>query len=76
LPPKGIPGRCNQVRGKGKDLKRRAQKFVALAQDNVQDVMETGQNAYAHAKKGVSVTDKSKRAPRKAGEKFGMQFAR
>jgi gas vesicle protein len=57
----GVSDGVNQVRGTGKDLKRRAQKFVALAQDNVQDVMETGQNAYAHAKKGVSLADKSKR---------------
>ena len=40
-----------QVRGTGKDLKRSAQKIVTLAQDQVQDAVEAGQEAYDQAKK-------------------------
>ena len=41
----------NQVRATGKDLKCRAQKVVDMAIDQVQDAVETGDNAYNHAKK-------------------------
>ena len=47
----GVSDGVHQVRSTGKDLKRRAQKLVNLAQDQVQDVMAAGQNAYSHAKK-------------------------
>jgi gas vesicle protein len=46
----GVSDGVNQVRGTGKELKRRAQKFVAPAQEHVQDAMEAGQNAYTDAK--------------------------
>jgi gas vesicle protein len=46
----GVSDGVNQVRGTGKDLKRRTQKTVALAQDQVQDAMEAGQEAYSQAK--------------------------
>jgi gas vesicle protein len=47
----GVSDGVNRVRGTGKDLKRRTQKIVALAQDHVQDAMEAGQDAYSQAKK-------------------------
>jgi gas vesicle protein len=47
----GASDGVNQVRSTGKDLKRKAQKIVALAQDNVQEAMEAGQDAYSQAKK-------------------------
>jgi gas vesicle protein len=46
----GVSDGVNQVRGTGKDLKRRTQKTVALAQDQAQDAMEAGQEAYSQAK--------------------------
>ena len=46
----GVSDGVNQVRGTGKDLKRRTQKTVALAQDHVQDAIEAGQQAYSQAK--------------------------
>jgi len=47
----GVSEGVNQVRSTAKDLNRRAQKIVALAQDHVQDAMEAGQEAYSQAKK-------------------------
>jgi gas vesicle protein len=47
----GVSDGVNQVRTTGKDLNRRAQKIVALAQDRVKDAMEAGQAAYSQAKK-------------------------
>jgi gas vesicle protein len=47
----GVSDGVNRVRGTGKDLKRRTQKIVALAQDHVQDAIEAGQDAYSQAKK-------------------------
>jgi gas vesicle protein len=47
----GVSDGVNQVRNTGKDLKRKAQKIVALAQDNVREAMEAGQDAYSQAKK-------------------------
>jgi gas vesicle protein len=47
----GVSDGVNRVRSAGKDLKRRAQKIAALAQDHVQDAVETGQEAYSQAKK-------------------------
>ncbi len=47
----GVSDGVDQVRNAGKDLNRRAQKIVALAQDRVQDAMEAGQAAYSQAKK-------------------------
>ena len=47
----GVSDGVNQVRSTAKDLNRRAQKIVALAQDHVQDAVEAGQEAYSQAKK-------------------------
>jgi gas vesicle protein len=47
----GVSDGVNQVRSTGKDLKRKAQKIVAVAQDNVQEAIEAGQEAYSQAKK-------------------------
>ena len=47
----GVSDGVNQVRSAGKDLNRRAQKIVTLAQDHVQDAMEAGQEALSQAKK-------------------------
>jgi gas vesicle protein len=47
----GVSDGVNRVRSTGKDLKRRTQKIVALAQDHVQDAVEAGQEAYGQAKK-------------------------
>jgi gas vesicle protein len=47
----GVSDGVNQVRGTGEDLKRSAQKIVTLAQDQVQDAVEAGQEAYNQAKK-------------------------
>jgi gas vesicle protein len=47
----GVSDGVNRVRSTGKDLKRRTQKIIALAQDHVQDAVEAGQEAYGQAKK-------------------------
>jgi gas vesicle protein len=47
----GVSDGVNQVRSTGKDLNRRAQKIVTLAQDHVHDAAEAGQEAYSQAKK-------------------------
>ena len=47
----GASDGVNRVRSTGKDLKRKTQKIVALAQDHVQDAVEAGQEAYSQAKK-------------------------
>ena len=47
----GVSDGVNQVRSTAKDLNRRAQKIVTLAQDHVQDAVEAGQEAYSQAKK-------------------------
>ena len=41
----------NHVRATGKDLKRRAQKVVDMAIDQVQDAVDAGDSAYNHAKR-------------------------
>jgi gas vesicle protein len=47
----GLKDGVNQVRTTGKDLKRRAQKVVDMARDQVQDAVDAGDSAYSHAKK-------------------------
>jgi gas vesicle protein len=47
----GVSDGVDQARSTGKDLKRRAQKIVALAQDHVQDAIEAGQESYNQANK-------------------------
>jgi gas vesicle protein len=47
----GVSAGVSQARSTGKDLNRRAQKIVTLAQDHVQDAVEAGQEAYSQAKK-------------------------
>jgi gas vesicle protein len=47
----GLKDGVNQVRTTGKDLKRRAQKVVDMARDQVQDAVDAGDSAYNHAKK-------------------------
>lgn len=39
------------VQNAGKDIKRRAQQTAKLAQDHLQDAVETGEEAYNRAKK-------------------------
>jgi gas vesicle protein len=40
----------NQVSGKGKELRRQAEKLVDRAQDQVQGAIKEGENAYSRAK--------------------------
>jgi len=47
----GVSDGLNQVRKIGNDLKLRTQKLVGVAQDQVQEAMEAGRNAYNEAKK-------------------------
>jgi gas vesicle protein len=47
----GVNEGAHQVRSTGRDLKRRAQKVVDMARDQVQDAMDAGDNAYKQAKK-------------------------
>jgi gas vesicle protein len=47
----GVSDGVNQVRSTGKDLKKRAQKFIDLTKDHVQDAIEAGDDAYNQAKK-------------------------
>jgi gas vesicle protein len=47
----GIKDGVNRVGAAGKKLNREAQKIVASAQDNVQDAIEAGQDAFRQAKK-------------------------
>jgi gas vesicle protein len=47
----GVNEGAHQVRRTGRDLKRRAQKVVDMAKDQVQDAMDAGDNAYKQAKK-------------------------
>jgi len=47
----GVNDGVNQVRTTGKDLKRRAQRVVDMAKDQVQDAIEAGDNAYNQAKR-------------------------
>jgi gas vesicle protein len=46
-----ISGEVNQVRHAGKNLKRRVHKIAELAQDQLQDAAEAGEEAYNRAKK-------------------------
>jgi hypothetical protein len=46
----GVNDRFNQVRGTGKDLKRRAQEVLDLARDQVEDAVNAGDSAYNQAK--------------------------
>lgn len=41
----------DQVRAKGHDLKRKAQRIMASAHDQVQDAIAEGQQAYGQARK-------------------------
>jgi gas vesicle protein len=47
----GLNDGLNYVRTTGKDFKRRAQKVVDMARDQVQEAVDAGDNAYNHAKK-------------------------
>jgi gas vesicle protein len=47
----GVNDGFNQVRATGKDLKRRAEKVLDLARDQVQDAVNAADSAYSHAKK-------------------------
>jgi gas vesicle protein len=47
----GIRDGVNRIGAAGKKLNREAQKIVASAQDNVQDAIEAGQDAFRQAKK-------------------------
>jgi gas vesicle protein len=47
----GVSDGVDQVRSAGKDLNRRVQKIVALAQNHVHSAIEAGQAAYSQAKK-------------------------
>jgi gas vesicle protein len=47
----GVSDGVDQVRGTSKNLRRKAQKSVALAQDHVKNAMQAGQDAYSQAKK-------------------------
>jgi gas vesicle protein len=46
----GVSEGVSQVRSSAKDLKRRAQRVVGLAKDQVQDAIEAGDRAYSQAK--------------------------
>src|SRR5580704_17482224 len=46
----GVNDGVSQVRRAGRDLKRRAQRAVDLAKDQVQDAIDAGDRAYSHAK--------------------------
>jgi gas vesicle protein len=46
----GVNDGVNQVRSSGRDLKRRAQKVMDLAKDQVQDAIDAGDRAYSQAK--------------------------
>jgi len=39
-----------QVRGVGRNVKRRADKLVSMAKDEIQDVIDAGDEAYSQAK--------------------------
>ena len=47
----GVNDGVNQVRSTGKDLKRRAQRVVDMAKDQVQEAIDAGDNAYNQAKR-------------------------
>lgn len=47
----GVNDGVEQVRSTGKDLKRRAQKLVDIAKDQVQDAIDAGGSAYNQARK-------------------------
>ena len=47
----GVSAGVSQVRSTAKGLNRRAQNIVALAEDQIQDAVEAGQEAYSQAKK-------------------------
>jgi gas vesicle protein len=47
----GVNDGVNQVRSTGRDLKRRAQRVVGLAKDQVQEAIEAGDSAYNQAKR-------------------------
>ena len=47
----GVNDGVNQIRHAGRDLKRRAQKVVDVAKDQIQDAIEAGDNAYNQAKR-------------------------
>lgn len=48
----GVNDGVNQIRSTGKDLKRRGQRLVDVAKDQVQEAMDAGDNAYNQAKRG------------------------
>lgn len=47
----GVDEGVSQVQRTGRDLKRRAQRAVDMAKDQVQDAMEAGDTAYNQAKR-------------------------
>jgi gas vesicle protein len=47
----GVNDGVNQVRSTGKDLKRRAQRVVDMAKDQVQGAIDAGDAAYNQAKR-------------------------
>jgi hypothetical protein len=47
----GVNDGLDAIRSRGKDLKRRGQKLVELAKDQVQEAIEAGEQAYSHVKK-------------------------
>jgi gas vesicle protein len=47
----GVNDGVGQVRSTSRDLKRRAQRVVDMAKDQVQDAIDAGDNAYNQAKK-------------------------
>jgi gas vesicle protein len=46
-----ISGGVDQVRSKARDLKQKAQRFVDLAKDHVDQAIEAGDSAYNQAKR-------------------------
>jgi gas vesicle protein len=47
----GVSDGLDAIRTTGKDLKRRGQKLVELAKDQVQEAIEAGEKAYSQATK-------------------------
>lgn len=47
----GVNDGLDVLRSTGKDLKRRGQKLVELAKDQVQEAIEAGEQAYSQARK-------------------------
>src|SRR5271165_991575 len=52
----GVNDGVDQIRYTGRKLKRRAQKFAAAVQENVEDAIESGKDAYNEAKKNQAAS--------------------